>query len=69
MLNKIFNIVNRFIYYSNHPTPPEIAVAIITGLTIGVMFGFWLDKNDLADWDKIKERLKKNKKTSWIFKK
>jgi Ni/Fe-hydrogenase subunit HybB-like protein len=69
MLNKIFNIVNRFIYYSNHPTPQEVVTAIITGLAIGIMFGFWLQENNLNSWDKFKNQLKKNKKLSWIFKK
>ena len=69
MFTQVFNIANKFVYAMNHPTPQEVVAAIITGLAIGIMFGFWLQENNLKSWDKFKNQLKKNKKSSWIFKK
>ena len=62
MLNKIF-------YLLNHPTPAEIAGAIVTGLASGIMLGVWLHENDIESWDKFKGKLKEGVKRLWISKK
>ena len=52
--------INKMIIYSFwHPTPQEIVVAIIAGLSMGIIIGFVIDTSSGFDNIEIIKKIKK----------
>ena len=52
MLSKVF-------YLFMHPTGPEIAFAVIVGLSIGFGIGYFIDVNGISSWKEFREFIKR----------
>jgi uncharacterized membrane protein (DUF106 family) len=50
---------SKAFYLFMHPTGPEIVVAIVIGLLMGIATGYLMDINDISSWKELIEFLKK----------